>query len=103
MTAASHEKPPLKVFEQVDAYTSPWPLGVKLKVLAWEIDGFHSWFCSLSKKDVSQELGIRSRPNGLLESYDDAVKIASAAVQPHDAAPFGSVAWYPWAVVSYPV
>ena len=73
------------------------------EVLAWEVDGFHSWFCSLPKKDVSQELGIRPGPNGLLESYDDAVRVASAAVQPHDAAPFGSVAWYPWAVVSYPV
>jgi hypothetical protein len=73
------------------------------EVLAWEVNGFHSWFCSLSNQDVSQELGIRPGPNGLLESYDDAVKIASAAVRPHDAAPFGSVAWYPWAVISYPV
>ncbi len=73
------------------------------EVLAWEVDGFHSWFCSLSKKDVSQELGIRPGLNGLLDSYDDAVKVASAAAQPHDAAPVGSVAWYPWAVVSYTV
>jgi hypothetical protein len=73
------------------------------EVLAWEVDGFHSWFCSLSEKDVSRELGIRPGLDGLLESYDNAVKVASAAVQPHDAAPFGSVAWYPWAVVSYPI
>jgi hypothetical protein len=93
------------IAEAVSREVAPDPSGqiIGYEVLAWEIDGFHSWFCSLSKKDVSQELGIRSRPNGLLESYDDAVKIASAAVQPHDAAPFGSVAWYPWAVVSYPV
>jgi hypothetical protein len=73
------------------------------EVLGWEVDGFHSWFCSLSKKDVRAELGVRTGANGLLESYDEAVKVASAAAQPHDAAPFGSVAWYPWAVVSYPV
>ena len=73
------------------------------EVLGWEVDGFHSWFCSLSEKDVSQELGVLPGPNGLLETYDEAVKVASAAAQPHDAAPFASVAWYPWAVVSYPV
>jgi hypothetical protein len=72
------------------------------EVLAWEVDGFHSWFCSLSEKDVSDELGIHPEPNGLLDSYEDATKVASAAAQPHDAAPFGPVAWYPWAVVSYP-
>lgn len=73
------------------------------EVLGWEVDGFHSWFCSLPEKDISHELGIYPGPNGLLESYDDAVRVAKAALQPHDAAPFGSVAWYPWAIVSYPV
>ena len=73
------------------------------EVLGWEVDGFHSWFCSLSEKDVSLGLGVRPGPDGLLENYDDAAKVASAAVQPHDATPFGVVAWYPWAIVSYPV
>jgi hypothetical protein len=73
------------------------------EVLGWEVDGFHSWFCSRSEKDVCKELGVRPGSNGLFESYDDAVKIANAAVRPHDAAPFGSIAWYPWVVVSYPI
>ena len=73
------------------------------EVLGWEVDGFHSWFCSRSEKDGSQELGVRPGSNGLFESYDDAAKVANAAVRPHDAAPFGSIAWYPWAVVSYPI
>lgn len=73
------------------------------EVLGWECDGFHSWYCSRSEKDVSQELGVRPSSNGLFESYDDAAKVANAAVRPHDAAPFGSIAWYPWVVVSYPI
>ena len=73
------------------------------EVLAWEVNNFHSWFCSLSEKDVSQELAIAPGPEGLLESYDDAVRVAAAAVRPHDAAPFGSIDWYPWAVVNYPL
>jgi len=72
------------------------------EVLGWEID-FHSWFCSLPEKDVSEELGIRPGSDGLLKSYDDASKVASAAGRPHDGAPFRSVAWFPWAVVAYPV
>ena len=73
------------------------------EVLGWEVDGFHSWFCSLSKRDVSRELGIYPGRNGLLESYEDAVRIASAAEQPHDAAPFNTVLWHPWAIVDYPI
>ena len=93
------------IAEAVSRELAPDPSGhvIGYEVLAWEVNGFHSWFCSLSQKDVSQELGILPAPNGLLESYDDAVKIANAAVRPHDAAPSGSVAWYPWAVISYPV
>jgi hypothetical protein len=72
------------------------------EVLGWEID-FHSWFCSLSEKDISQELGIRPSSDGLLKSYKNALKVASVAGRPHDASPFGSVAWYPWVVVAYTV
>jgi hypothetical protein len=73
------------------------------EVLGWEIDGFHSWYCSLSRKDISEQFGIGVGANGLLKTYADAVLVADGAARPHDASPWGSVVWYPWAVVSYPI
>jgi hypothetical protein len=93
-----------EIAEAISRGSSLDPTGriIGYEVLGWEID-FHSWFCSLSEKDVSQELGIRPGSDGLLKSYDDALKVASAAVRPHDAAPFGSISWFPWAIVTYPI
>jgi len=71
------------------------------EVLGLEANWFHSWYCSLAENDVSQALNIAPMPNGLIESYEDAERIAKAAAKPHDAAPWGTVPWYPWAVVSY--
>lgn len=98
-----NESPP-SIAEAIGTGVALAPSGhiIGYEVLAWEVDGFHSWFCSLSEKDVSQELAISPGSDGLLESYDDAVRVAAAAVRPHDAAPFGSIDWYPWAVVNYP-
>jgi hypothetical protein len=73
------------------------------EVLGWESSQFHSGYCSLSTKDISRELGIFPSTNGLLGSYAEAAKIADGAAQPHDVSPGSSIAWDPWAVVSYPV
>jgi hypothetical protein len=62
---------------------------------------FHSWLCNLLEERVAAEFGIRPDANGLLATYLEAKACVEYIHRPTTGAE--PVAWFPWAVISYPI
>jgi hypothetical protein len=62
-----------------------------------------SWLCSGLERDMFEQFGIRPNKNGLINTYDEAMRvyrwIAEDEQRGHRAEP---EPYYPWLLVAYP-
>jgi len=65
--------------------------------LGFEGTSFHSWLCHNVPEEAAKEFGIRPNRHGLIESFEDAVRVTkhlkSTGAEP--------AIWAPWLVVRY--
>jgi hypothetical protein len=92
--------PPM-LWAMVNKRISMSPLGDILgyDVLGGESVGYHSWLCYHYEEVGFEKFGFRPNRYGLIESLEDAKKIADHI----DAEGTANGPWYPWLVVKYPL
>jgi hypothetical protein len=69
------------------------------EVLGGEETGYHSWLCYHYEEVAFEKFGVRPNAHGLIESLEDAKKIADLI----DAEGTANGPWYPWLIVKYPL
>lgn len=75
------------------------PLGFEL--LSYEYGLEHSWLCNGLEVDADRELDIRPNRHGLVDTYEDGLRVAQYVSRDDVGAEPGT--WLPWLLVRYPL
>jgi hypothetical protein len=79
------------------------------ETLGFEIIGYHinlscSWLCSHLEQDMHREFGIRPNKYGLIDSYEEAIKVYNWLLKDEQCGIRAEpIPYYPWLLIRYPL